>query len=427
MKKVIRFSKFFVPAVIISTTIIVIGIVGYFTQGFNLGVDFQAGINETVQLAYPVGDISFNGKGNAELKISETQLMVIFSGAEAQKQQTLTFDFKAYPTFGDLKSALEKQAGVTVNLAQGSESLPTTLMVPTFQGNSMLSAAPIKLYRVPQNESEMFATIEVVRGALKSLGEITVQTIDPISSQRFLIRVRDDGKDPQFTVNMPQKIKSLLETATGADRVVVISANYVGPRYSQTLAKQAGWLTFFTLLLILLYSTIRFRIEYAIGAVLSVVHDALIMVAFIVWTRMEFNTTTIAAILTILGYSINDTIVQFDRVREELKLHPADRFVDVVDTALTLTLGRTLITTLTTIFAVLALLFFTTGSIKDFALALLIGMTSGVYSTIYIAGAFIVWWDTMRKKRGMKETGKLAEVKNQGADKALPASPAIKH
>ncbi len=427
MKKVIRFSKFFVPAVIISTTIIVIGIFGYFTKGFNLGVDFQAGINETVQLAYPVGDISFSGKGNAELKISETQLMVIFSGAEAQKQQTLTFDFKAYPTFGDLKSALEKQAGVTVNLAQGSESLPTALLVPTFQGNSMLNATPVKLYRVPQNQGEMFATIDVVRGALKSLGEITVQTVDPISSQRFLIRVRDDGKDPQFTVNMPQKIKSLLETATGSDRVIVVSANYVGPRYSQNLAKQSGWLTFFTLLLILLYSTIRFKIEYAIGAVLSVVHDALIMVAFIVWTRMEFNTTTIAAILTILGYSINDTIVQFDRVREELKLHPADRFVDVVDTALTLTLSRTLITTLTTIFAVLALLFFTTGSIKDFALALLIGMTSGVYSTIYIAGAFIVWWNTMRKKRGMKETGKPSDAKTAGVDKAMPASPAVKN
>lgn len=426
MRKIIRFSKFFLPAVIISVTIIVIGLIGYFTKGFNLGVDFQAGINETVQLVYPMGSITFSGKGNAELKISETQIMVIFSGAEAQKQQTVTLDFKAYPKFSDIKSALEKEAGISVNLAQGSEDLPSSLLVPTFQGNSMLSATPVKIYRMPQNESEMFAPIDVVRGALQSLGEISVQTVDPVSSQQYLIRVRDDGKDPQFTVNMPQKIKSLLEVKTGPDSVVVVSANYVGPRYSQTLAKQAVWLTFFTLLLILIYSTIRFKIEYAIGAVLSVVHDALIMVAFIVWTRMEFNTTTIAAILTILGYSINDTIVQFDRVREELKLHPADRFVDVVDMALSLTLSRTLITTLTTIFAVLALFFFTTGSIKDFALALLIGMTSGVYSTIYIAGAFIVWWNSMRQKRKMKEARKAPEIKAAGNEKIAPSAPTAK-
>jgi len=79
------------------------------------------------------------------------------------------------------------------------------------------------------------------------------------------------------------------------------------------------WLILGTLALILIYSMIRFKIEYAIGAVIAIVHDALIMVAFIVWSRMEFNTQSIAAILTILGYSINDTIVQFDRIREERK------------------------------------------------------------------------------------------------------------
>lgn len=402
MKRIIRFSKFFVPAVLVSLAIIIFGLVGYFVKGFNLGVDFQAGINQTIQLAYPAADVSYSGKGNAELTVSNTQITLVFSGAEAEKR-TVSIDYKTYPTLADVKTAIEKEPGISVTLAEGSSAVPSTALVPTYQGNTLLNSSPIKLYRVPMNESERFASIDIVRDALKPLGNVGVETINPVSNQQYLVRVSDDGKDPQFQTKMPQTIRQLIESKVGADRVVVVKTDYVGPRFSQALGKQSVWLIFMTLTLILLYSMIRFRIDYAIGAVLSIVHDALIMVAFIVWTRMEFNTTTIAAILTILGYSINDTIVQFDRVREERKLHPTDRFVDVVDSALTLTLGRTLITTGTTLEAVLALFFFTSGSIKDFALALLIGMTSGVYSTIYIAGAFIVFWDNMREKRMQKK------------------------
>jgi preprotein translocase subunit SecF len=401
MKRLIRFDKFFVPAVIMSSTIIVFGLIGYFTKGFNLGVDFQAGINETIQLVFPAGQVTFNGKGNAELTVSDTQLIVVFSGAEAQKR-TVTLDYKTYPTIADIKVALEKERGIAVTLAEGSDTLPSTSLVPTYQGNSLLSIDPVKLYRAPINDTERYASIDIVRDALKSLGQISVQTINPASRQRYMVRVRDDGTDPHFTTTATQTIRQLIEDKVGKDRVVVVKTDYVGPRYSQALGQQSIWLVVVTLFVILLYSTIRFKIEYAIGAVLAIVHDALIMVMFIVWTRMEFNTTTIAAILTILGYSINDTIVQFDRVREERKMYPSDPFVDVLNRGLTLTLGRSIITTLTTMLAVLALFFFTTGSIKDFALALLVGMTSGVYSTIFIASAFVLMWENQKAKRKPK-------------------------
>lgn len=406
MKRLIRFSKFFLPAVIMSSIIIVFGLIGYFTKGFNLGVDFQAGINETIQLAFPAGQVTFAGRGNAELTVSENQLTLVFSGAEAQKR-TVTLDYKTYPTIADIKAALEKEQGIAVTLADGSDTLPSTSLVPTYQGNSLLSTNPVKLYRAPVNDSERYASIDVVRDALKPLGQVSVQTINPASLQRYLVRVRDDGTDPQFTTTVTQTIRQLIEDKVGKDRVIVVKTDYVGPRYSQTLGRQSVWLVLVTLLVILLYSTIRFKIEYAIGAVLAIMHDALIMVAFIVWTRMEFNTTTIAAILTILGYSINDTIVQFDRVREERKMHPSDAFVDVLNRGLTLTLGRSIITTLTTMLAVLALFLFTTGSIKDFALALLVGMTSGVYSTIFIASAFVLLWENRKSKqkpKAVKET-----------------------
>jgi preprotein translocase subunit SecF len=126
------------------------------------------------------------------------------------------------------------------------------------------------------------------------------------------------------------------------------------------------------------------------------------MVAFIAWTRMEFNTTTIAAILTILGYSINDTIVIFDRVRETRHIYPGDPFEVVLNRSVTETLSRTFITTLTTMLAVVSLYLFTSGSMKDFALALLVGMVSGVYSTIFIACGFVYIWD---KSVSGKKTG----------------------
>jgi preprotein translocase subunit SecF len=118
---------------------------------------------------------------------------------------------------------------------------------------------------------------------------------------------------------------------------------------------------------------------------------------------MEFNTTTIAAILTILGYSTNNTIVVFDRIRESIRIFPDESYVSVLNISLTATLNRTIITTLSTMLAVVSLFIFTTGSMRDFALALLVGMTSGVYTTTFIVSAFVYFWETQKVKREKKK------------------------
>ncbi len=199
-----------------------------------------------------------------------------------------------------------------------------------------------------------------------------------------------------------EKIMAALESNFGRGEVAVTRMDYVGSRFSKQLTDQVGLLTAMTLLLILIYSSIRFKPQYAIGAVIAILNDALVIVAFVVWTRMEFNTTTIAAILTILGYSINGTIVIFDRVRENRRIFPDDAFVDVLNRSITGTLSRSIITTFTTMLAVISLFLFTTGSMKDFALALLVGMTSGVYTTTFIATGFVYFWDVQANKREKK-------------------------
>jgi len=399
MKRVIHFHKAFLPAVIGSAVLMLIGLAGLMTKGLNLGVDFQAGINQSVQLALPAATITYAGAGSPVLSIGGDSLSVVFSGAEVESR-TATWDLTTVGTLNDLGSAM-KTEGIDLTIRDGA-GLSADLLVPTYQGNYTLSATPVLIHRTPKSEAEAFGSTEAIRKAVSSLGSVSVQSIGADSSMQYLIRISDNGEDKAFSEKMPAMIRGALESSFGASKVVTIKTDYVGARFSKDLADSAWKLTLFTSLAILAYATIRFKMQYALGAVLAILHDGLIMVGFIVWTRMEFNTTSIAAILTILGYSINDTIVIFDRVREDRKLDPHSKLSAIIDKSITETLSRTFITTITTMLAVFSLYFFTSGSIKDFALALIVGMISGTYSTIFIATGFVHLWENIKNKRQPK-------------------------
>jgi preprotein translocase subunit SecF len=204
------------------------------------------------------------------------------------------------------------------------------------------------------------------------------------------------------TSTLAERVVNDLRGAFGDENVAIISTDFVGAQFSQSLAFKSIWVVLATLVLIWIYSTVRFKWDFALGAVLAIVHDALVILAFIAWTQIEFSTIILAAILTIIGYSINNTIVVLDRVRENsAKVSPATPVSEILNVAQTEILSRTVFTTVTTLLAVLALFLFTKGSMKDFALCLIIGMISGVYSTIYISGAFIAF--VRRGKNAVKK------------------------
>jgi preprotein translocase subunit SecF len=399
MKRLIRFSRFFLPAAIVSAIIALAGITGYFTKGgFNLGIDFQAGLIQEVQFAPTAFSLTWSGRGNAILSFDRNGLYIVVSGAGVEGR-TYSFPYGEYRTAGDLAQAFTAQVeGLGVNLAAPAGTDSRWLVFST-QGNPYLGSAPYAAhYLDPQSAAISVAS---VRDALVSFGQnISVQNMGRPGERHFMIRLEDKGGEGEAGVPA-DKITGALERIFGEGEVVVLRSDYVGSRFSKNLTDQAGILLGLTLLLILIYASIRFKPQYAIGAVLAIVHDALIIIAFVVWTRMEFNTTTIAAILTILGYSINDTIVIFDRIRETRRIYPDDAFVNVLDRSLTETLSRTIITTITTMLAVVFLFIFTSGSMKDFALALLVGMISGVYSTIFIASGFVYFWE--KRKTGLKQ------------------------
>lgn len=402
MKRVIRFDRCFLTAALISVALIAFGIFGVATKGFNLGVDFQAGINQYVQLSYPAFEISYSGAGNAVLTVGDARATLVFSGADVENR-TLEYDLAASGTLADLAREFSAQPGITAKVVNGADKNAATL-VPTYQGDFRLDSTGVTLSREPDGEAELFAPMDKVRTAASTLGSVSVQSVGERIKQQYIIRLRDDGSDSKFSSTSAESIRKALEAAFGVGRVVVMKTDFVGARFSKDLADNAWKLTLFTILAILIYATVRFKIQYALGAVIAILHDALIMVGFIVWARIEFNTSTLAAILTILGYSINDTIVIFDRIREDRRILPNEPFHSVLNKSITETLGRTVITTVTTLLAVLALYIFTTGSIKDFALALIVGMISGTYSTVFIATNFVAKWNDIAEKRKNKET-----------------------
>jgi preprotein translocase subunit SecF len=398
MKRIIPFSRYFIPAAVLSLALAASAIAGYFTKGFNLGVDFQAGLIQEIQFAPAAFRLTYGGEGNASITMSRSGITIVISGAGIDEVQH-DFPFASYPAVSDLVGGLQAVEGLgVVSLVAGNAQ--SSWLVQSAQGNPQLGSAPFVIHYLPPGAEPV--PIEDVRSSLLPLGTVSVQVLGAPAERRFMIRMEDSDLEGGGGVPA-EKIIAALEAVFGGGGVAVTRSDYVGSRFSKQLTDQVGILLGLTLLLILGYASLRFKPQYAIGAVLAIIHDGLIIVAFVVWSRMEFNTTTIAAILTILGYSINDTIVIFDRIRETRRIYPDDSFVNVLNRALTETLSRTIITTFTPMRAVVFLYVFTTGSMKDFALALLVGMTSGVYSTIFIASGFVNFWEHQSIKRTKKK------------------------
>lgn len=247
------------------------------------------------------------------------------------------------------------------------------------------------------------ATVEQVRAALEGLPGILVQTVGSAEQRQFSIRVRDTGDIEDFSSVMPDRVISQLEARFGSGTVEELESAYVGPRFAGDLAGQAAMLTSLALALILMYLWFRFRLGYAVAAIATLVHDVLFMLGFIGALQLEVSTATIAAVLTIVGYSLNDTIVIFDRIRENETLLRDAPFSTIINTSITQSLSRTLITSATTMLAVLAIFIFATGTIQDFALNLMVGIVVGTYSSIFIASPTLLGWHRRQRARSKKK------------------------
>ena len=189
-----------------------------------------------------------------------------------------------------------------------------------------------------------------------------------------------------------KKLEALFAESEAFEGASIQRIDYIGPRVGKELVTKALLSILLASVVILLYLVARFEFGFAVGAVIALVHDTLITVGAISLADKEFTLAIVAALLTVIGYSVNDTIVIFDRIRENMGNFPEKGFRQLVNEGISQTLSRTLLTTVT-VFIVLLPLFFLGGSVlHDFAFTLMVGVVIGTYSSVFVASAFVVYW-----------------------------------
>lgn len=200
---------------------------------------------------------------------------------------------------------------------------------------------------------------------------------------RFMLQIPlKEGEDPR---DYSSKVTSQLETAYGAGQVTLEQEETVGPKAGRDLRNRGISAVIIAIVLVVIYMAYRFDLFFAPGAVVALIHDVAIPMGVFALLGKEFNLPIVAALLTIIGYSLNDTIIIFDRIRENEKHMDANNFKEVVYKSLNSTLSRTIVTSLTVFIVVLVLFLKGGGVIHDFSLAFLIGVVTGTYSSIFVA------------------------------------------
>ena len=247
--------------------------------------------------------------------------------------------------------------------------------------------------------------VERVRAAVSALpngigNDAVVQNYGNTGEHMVLVRVAQTAA--QSTGNLSQDADAVVAALKQANigSFEVVGREIVGPVVGQQLKRQGTLATVFALAGILAYIALRFQFSFAVGAVAATMHDLLVTLAFLAFFRYDMTLNVIAGLLTITGYSVNDTIVVFDRVRENMRSMRRDNLAQIVNVAVNQTLGRTIITAGTTLLSVLALYLFGGDVLEGFAFTMLVGIISGTYSTVFIAAAIAIMWQGRKPIKG---------------------------
>ena len=201
------------------------------------------------------------------------------------------------------------------------------------------------------------------------------------------VLVRMPSEDPE----LGKKVAAALQKADASNPAKVNGVEYVGPQVGEELRDQGGLGMLLALGGILLYVGFRFQWKFALGAILSLIHDAIIVMGVLSFFQITFDLTVLAAVLAVVGYSLNDTIVIFDRVRENFRVLRKANLIENINISTSQTLLRTIATSVSTLLAIAALLFFGGDNLFGFSIALFVGVMAGTYSSIYIAKVVLIW------------------------------------
>ncbi len=356
----------------ISVTIFLIGLISVIVRGLEFGIDFKGGTEIVLQFEKPVdiGEIRTYvenlGLGSAEVKTfgGETGIMV--------RTEEQLIPPEIFPkVVGNIESAIKKY-------------------FPGIQRNLIDSTASSVTYE--------FENSEITNAIIDKLFEAGFQS-GHISEEL-------DNKQMIVRVSIADWIKENLSEKVENNPFIVLKEDIVGPKIGEELKQDAVLAIFFALIVILIYLGFRFKFVFAMGAVAALFHDVLItlglfaaLYGLIPGLNLDIDLTVVAAFLTLIGYSINDTVVNFDRIRENLKIHKTRPLYDIINTSISQTMSRTLITSGTTLITVLVLLIFGGEVLKVFAFTLFFGVIIGTFSSIFVASALVYEYAEKYKKK----------------------------
>ncbi|QAT84179.1 protein-export membrane protein SecF [Corallococcus coralloides] len=370
------------PALFISTVINLAIIVGIAAVGFNFGVDFAGGT--VVELKYNtpttaaqvrqkaqaggLHDVSVQGIGSAD----ENSFLLRMGGVTQLTEENAERAKTAIQGLGEVRNVYADMANGIVNFR---------------------SAQPL--------------SGEAVKKAVQDGAGIGVQEVRDLGANQG-----GNGYDYQVVASgMADKVYSALSAGMDKPDFEQRRVDYVGPQVGKQLRNRGIMALVYSMVAILIYVAFRFDFKFGPGALLAMVHDVIMAAGYYLVSRREFNLTSIAALLTVVGYSVNDTIVIYDRIREDMAKYKGKPLPEIINIAVNDTLGRTILTSGVTALSLIGLLIFGVGEIFDFAMAMLVGILVGTYSSVYIASPLVIWLDERAQAREGHSGGAKQEPK----------------
>jgi len=246
-----------------------------------------------------------------------------------------------------------------------------------------------------QMEGEKAIPIEQVKQAVEAMGYTSPSVRRYGADWEAMIRIERQEGDAKAQSAVIQKVREELPKAVPG--IKFMDGNFIGATVSGELKRDGALAVTIAVLAVLVYIWFRFEWQFGLGAVLALVHDVLLTVGFFAITRLEFNLSIIAAILTIVGYSLNDTVVVYDRVRENIRKYSKTQMEELLNLSLNQTLARTLMTSVTTLVALFALFFFGGEAIRGFTAAMIWGVVVGTYSSVFVASPLLLLFKIRRE------------------------------
>jgi len=371
----------------------------FFGRGIRYGIDFSGGTNVDVRFAQPP-NIDRLRSSLASQGLGNTEIQSISDIANANSSEVLIF----VEGKGQDENALESSRAKVLN------ALSATYGVSNPEKPDFNAATPASLTTFLTEKDPLILTTNA--------GDRYTQLAKRILDYRDKTAngVLTNFDDLSKVEGATPAVLSAVKTSYSLGPFAIRNVEIVGPKVGAELRKQAVYVTLYALGGMLLYIAFRFEWVYGAAAVLAVFHDVLITLGFFSLLRFEISLTVIAALLTLVGYSMNDTIVIFDRIRENNRLLRKEAFADVVNKSINQTLSRTILTSGLTFLTVLVLFLMGGQVLRAFSFALVVGIVVGTYSSFGIAAPLVVAWNRWRGQGVAVGTGPAAGNKNRGSE-----------